>query len=498
MTIAEAILRNVNLDVVQEFKELPSGPAKLEVVGQLIKLCPKVQAPLDKHRWMVGLARLLDELVASGLAPDSPGFGQLVTRCLDARLLPNFHPRSANLAKLARQLSAALRAEAKQHLREAIAEHIPDPRLDGIPRTVWSCKKTSVRVTLPVRLDLGMGGISDIPPYCMERPGKCVGVPVRLGNKDPLEATADVLPERVLQFVSKDHKCEETRRDISEFSHDSPYLSIHRGVLAFFSSQILNHKSIDDLYSILNGGLRLTTRSALPVGSGLGVSSLLPCALLKTLAGLLGIPLTQDMFVAASVYLENVIGVGGGWEDATALHPGVKVLISSPSNPFLPRIERLSVREETLKALRDRLLLVSMEIPKTDQTFFDGIMERYCLKDGRVLSASDRIHALNTELSEALVAGDLTSIGKAMGSQWESWKILTDGKCTNSVIEGLFAEAAPFVYGSRMNGAGGGGCAMFMVREGRKDEASRAIRSALGKRATFYDWEPVCADTPTE
>ena len=144
-----------------------------------------------------------------------------------------------------------------------------------------------------------------------------------------------------------------------------------------------------------------------------------------------------------------------------------------------------------MQKIQKHLVLINTGIPKQGQAFFETMVERYCLRETCTLQAIERNNTLNRELAECLVVGDLSGIGQVMQSQWENWKILSEGKCTNPQIDRLFAEATPCVYGARMNGAGQGGCAMFISREGKKEELIHLIRTVLGDSVTFYKWEPI-------
>jgi galactokinase/mevalonate kinase-like predicted kinase len=75
-----------------------------------------------------------------------------------------------------------------------------------------------------------------------------------------------------------------------------------------------------------------------------------------------------------------------------------------------------------------------------------------------------------------------------MKSQWENWKGMSEGQWTHPAVEELFAASAHLVEGARLNGAGGGGVAMFLIQEGRRDDFIRLLRRLLGARAAVYRW----------
>jgi fucokinase len=438
---------------------------------------------------------LLEEFLATASSTAEAEYLTFLRKCADLVIItkPAGGLSATSPVDSIKSLTTLLRTQAASYLREAIVDICPKPDVKAAAsrNAAWSLRNTAIRVQAPVRLDLGMGGISDIPPYSLERYGNCVNLPVKLNGRFPLEARAKILNHPALQFVSKDLGAKRNFQSALEFEDQPAALRFHKEVVKFLMSHILEIDDTDDLYRLLKGGLHLETHSYLPVGTGLGASSLLLCTLLQTLGGLLQIQITPQMLFGASVYLENVTGIGGGWEDETAVYPGVKLMESYPETPLSPRAKRLNLNDSALHRLRQDLVLVNTGIPKQGQAFFDAMTERYCLRDAQTLQAIERNNDLNRHLADLLVEGDLPGIGQIMASQWENWKILTLGKCTNPTIDRLFEDIAPFAYGGRLNRAGQGGCAMMIAREGKKRDLIQAIRASLGQPVEIYDWEPV-------
>ena len=490
-TVSEAILGHSDLDIVQTFRSLKTQAAKTRCLEDVVRVCGKQTDHIGMHRALVGIARLVEELMnSSHMDKEFPH--RIWQRCADGRLLEKPCPAGPPHAAT-ELLTASLKKAAACHLREAVyqrCKHLQSEfRLSE--HAVRSILNTSAYASCPVRLDLGMGGVSDIPPYTLERCGNCVNVPARLDGSFPLEAWAQVIPVCSFEFISADCGVRAVYHDIGELRGGDSGLVLHRNAVRFFIEEILGSMSDKELYQTLGGGLQVKTRSRLPLGTGLGTSSLLLCAILKALGSLFNVRLPPSWLFAASVYLENVTGIGGGWEDATAIHPGVKLAESSPKRPLSPRMTLLPVSGEQLHRLEEQLVLVHTGIPRQNPRFFEAVMERYCVNDGRTLQAIERNCCLNKKLAEQLVTGDLPALGEFIGSQWENWKALTEEACTNPMIERLFSAAAPHVYGARMNGAGQGGCAMFLVHEAEKGELLRAVTAALGTTVRCYRWQAV-------
>ncbi len=493
-SISDIIVRNDDSDILLAFGSIASHSARCKAVEQLVDLALQKHPPLVQHRCLLALARLLEEQAKT--SPSSQDFEFLSSISRRTSDIVGLTPKNRlprDPLDVVSALSHGLRARAAEYLREAILALAPSLNENLRTHTYadWSLRNVSVRTLVAVRLDLGMAGMSDIPPYSLERYGCCVAVPIRLNGSLPLEAEACVLAEPVIQFASKDLGVSQTFRDLSDLDSHSQPLRFHKEALNFFMKHVLHLRDVIELYSALRGGLRLETFVHLPVGTGLGVSSLLPCVIMKALAQLLEVSLTPEQLFFVSTYLENTVGIGGGWEDTSAIYPGVKLMEAFPEAPFLPRSQPLPLSEAALRSIEEHLVLLQTGIRKHGQAFFDGMIERYCLREPATLRAVERNNTLNHELAELLIANDLAGIGHTMKSQWENWKVLSDGTGTNTDIDRLLAEVEPYVYGARMNGAGQGGCAMLVVREGKRQEIERAVRSVLQGTFKFYEWEPV-------
>jgi len=48
------------------------------------------------------------------------------------------------------------------------------------------------------------GGWSDTPPFCLEKGGDIVNMAINLNNKQPITATAKIIPEPVFRLTSTD------------------------------------------------------------------------------------------------------------------------------------------------------------------------------------------------------------------------------------------------------------------------------------------------------
>jgi galactokinase/mevalonate kinase-like predicted kinase len=488
--IADALEQNLDLDLLSHFRGLPNIDAQSNAVIHVAASVARLGTNVSRHRGLLVLNRMLRELPAESVTTN---LALALTNALGTAwepMVPHFaNEGSTSLTRWLSDLTNNLVEAARRQLRATIVSACPRPVLDVLRNQ--APKNTSHTVVMPVRLDLGMGGISDVPPYCFEKYGNCVNVPIRVDRRWPLKATARVLDEPVVEFVSIDKQAECLVQAWPETSAGEGWFRLHDAVLRFLLGCDESSSMPTRCPMGPGRGLRLESHSHLPAGTGLGVSSLLTCALLQAVAGVFGLVFTPHQLFLAAVYVENITGIGGGWEDATALYSGWKLMESFPEQPLLPRTKSISVSQNTEMALRRQLVLIQTGLPKKGQPFFTDLVEQYTLRNGAVLAAVQRNNESNLELCEDLGRGNFAGIGCQMDLQWENWKLLSGGRCTNAEIDCLLTAVRPFVLGARMNGAGQGGTAMFLVRKGKHADFMRQVNAVLRKVAVRYRWSAV-------
>jgi galactokinase/mevalonate kinase-like predicted kinase len=485
LPIADYLRDENDSDILAAFRELPSRNAKVKAIQEVIELYRCSTKALLQYRCLVTVARLLVELAAETA---DGAIAALYTRCCEVCDITPSESHGCGPPFDMTTLSASFRNKATTQLRILIASELTPPDIS------WSPEITapSIRIDSPVRLDLGMGGISDIPPYCLERRGACLNVPMLLDGRYPISSTVSVIQKSVLHLVSKDLDTESVVEDWSALDHQPPALRFHCAVLSYFRRYMQGFETFQQVSAHLRGGIRIETESRLPPGTGLGVSSLLSYAILQALTSLFGARLTPSQLVSVSVYLECLTGVGGGWEDATAMLPGVKLLETFPGRPFSPIVTPVLLNDGQLTRLRKHLLLINTGIQRKDDALLIELMERYCLRDSTILKSMERIIDLNLRLPEFLADGDLARVGQIMRAQWESWRACSEDRCTNSEINELFLKLDPYLFGARMNGTGQGGCAMLLLREEQdREEVLKIAKSMLGPSAVGYTWHAV-------
>jgi fucokinase len=345
-------------------------------------------------------------------------------------------------------------------------------------------------VRLPARIDFG-GGWTDTPPYSLERGGAVLNAAIALNGELPIVAEAELLDELALILESRD--IESTVRpcfagEVLDYANPSDPFALLKAALVFrgiVPADAHPEVGIGEVLRSFGHGLRLSTATHIPRGSGLGTSSILAGALLQCLSRLLGWEIPQDQLFDEVLCLEQMITTGGGWQDQVGgLVPGIKLITSQPGLPQRLHVEPVPMTADLRRALNERLLLVYTGQRRLAKDLLRSVMGRWMARDSAMVRSMEEIARLALAMRAALLAVDLDAFGGLLFEHWAVLKAMDPG-CTNPFIDDLMATAAPYVCGGKLAGAGGGGYAILIARDGDATEAlarSLALRYTSGAR----------------
>ena len=139
----------------------------------------------------------------------------------------------------------------------------------------------------PVRMDFG-GGWTDTPPYTLREGGRVTNVAIDLNGQAPIQVFCRPLEKPVVRFHSIDlGEGEEIRsfQALEDYTNPLVPFALPRAALCIlgFTQACYPGKTLGDALSALGGGVEVTLLSAIPKGSGLGVSSILGATVLAAL-----------------------------------------------------------------------------------------------------------------------------------------------------------------------------------------------------------------------
>lgn len=354
-------------------------------------------------------------------------------------------------------------------VRSAVEAAIPGgvaPWMEGAPR--WR----RVTVSAPPRVDFG-GGWSDTPPFCFDWGGTVLNVSLSLDGRYPIETTVEVLDEPVVRcFADGAAVVYRTPEEVlAEPSPGDPF-SIPRVALQMLGWQ--------------GTGLEIRTVVDLPMGSGLGTSSILAATVLRALAELFGHTPTEAELSDQVMALEQRMTTGGGWQDqAGGIFPGAKLISSGPGLRQRLRVQPVGWSAERQAAFQRRFVLHYTGIRRIAKGLLTQVVGGYLAREVAVVQVLHSIKTLAVEMAYAMREGDWTYLGELMHRHWVLNQQL-DPHTTNAPINQLLVGVEPYLAGAKLAGAGGGGFLMLLAKD---EEAAGRMKNVLsGGTGRVYEW----------
>ena len=267
-------------------------------------------------------------------------------------------------------------------------------------------------------------------------------------------------------------------------------------------------------------GARIIIRSEVPIGSGLSSSAALEVAVAQALLAISGISLVGPDLARLCQRAENeFVGVNCGIMDQFAC------CLGQAAHALLLDCQSLDYRMVPLP-LDVRLMICDTKVRHRLNSGAYNQRRAECEEGVRLLQRCDprirslrdatiemleraalpdaifrRCHHVITENARvmraagALEAGDLTLFGNLMRGSHQSLRDDYEVSCAELDLLVRLAEVAPGVYGSRMTGAGFGGCTVSLVRSedaaGFARLVSQGYRRATGIELAVWDCHAV-------
>jgi fucokinase len=353
----------------------------------------------------------------------------------------------------------------------AAAERAPSP---------WQFER--VQVSAPPRIDLG-GGWSDTPPFCFDWGGTVLNCALEIDGTYPIETEIRRIDELVIRcFAGGEDTPAEYRsaEELLEPCEPGSVYSIPRAALHLHGIPVAG-EPLKDTLRRLGGGVEICCRVQLPIGSGLGTSSILAATVVRALAGLSGRELDNHALSEAVIQLEQHMTTGGGWQDqAGGIFPGVKLLITGPGLHQRIRVQPVAWSEQRRDEFCAHMVLYNTGLQRVAKDLLRQVVARYLARETAAVQVLHSIKTLAVEMSYATAEGDWKHLGELLDRHWQLNQVL-DPNTANAPINALLDRARPFIYGAKLAGAGGGGFLMLLARD---PEAAAELRAALGQEAS--------------
>jgi fucokinase len=333
------------------------------------------------------------------------------------------------------------------------------------PRCTTPWQYATVTVEGPARIDLG-GGWSDTPPFCIDWGGTVLNIAVLLNGSYPIQTSVRKLREPLVRCVSDGdgltaeyRTCEEILRPPSP---GDPF-SIPRTALRM-TGLFEPATTLAAILKRAGGGIEIRTTVNLPMGSGLGTSSILAATILRALAEMMDAPPDNQGLSEQVLRLEQMMTTGGGWQDqAGGIFPGAKLLLTGPGLEQRLRVQPVSWMPGREAEFESLLLLYYTGVRRVARDLLRQVVGRYLARETACLQVLHSIKTLATEMAYAMQQGEWDHLGALLDRHWELNQIL-DPNTTNALLNALLAAVRPFIRGAKLAGAGGGGFLILLAR----------------------------------
>ncbi len=387
--------------------------------------------------------------------------------------------RFLSQAGLADEAEAA-RAAAFRFVQRAVEEGV---WAEGLLVEERRWHHDEVEVSAPVRVDFG-GGWSDTPPFCIDWGGAVLNAALTLGGEYPIRTLLRRIEEPVIRCVTGEWEGEqcEWRNAEAALAEAKPGSRFAVPAVALQMAGILREgQSLETALREFGGGLEFTTTVNVPMGSGLGTSSVLGATVLRALVEMLGLALSEAELVDQVSALEQRMTTGGGWQDqAGGVFPGVKLVTSRPGPRQQLRVAPVGWSSRHRQEFLDRFLLHYTGLVRVAKDLLTQVVGGYLAREVEKVQVLHSIKTLAVEMSHAMSEGDWDALGSLMDSHWEMNKVL-DPNTTNAPINACLESVRGYLAGAKLAGAGGGGFLMLLAKS---PEAAEDLRRHLSSEGT--------------
>jgi fucokinase len=350
------------------------------------------------------------------------------------------------------------------------------PKSDAAGEMQWT--RDRVEVSGPPRIDLG-GGWSDTPPFCLDWGGTVLNIAVDLNGEYPIRTAVSRLTEPLIRCISEEtgESAEwRTADELMEPPRPGSALTIPRTALQM-SGLLKPGESLERALARCGGGLEIRTGVRLPLGSGLGTSSILAATVMQALGEIRGREISATQLSDEVMRLEQIMTTGGGWQDqAGGIFPAAKLLSTGPGLRQKIRVQPVAWSAQRQAEFAERLVLCYTGIRRMAKNLLKQVVTSYLAREVATVQVLHSIKTLAMEMAYAMGEGEWEYLGQLLDRHWELNKVL-DPNTTNAPINRLLDEVRPYVHGVKLAGAGGGG---FMILLARDADAAARLKKILG------------------
>jgi D-glycero-alpha-D-manno-heptose-7-phosphate kinase len=236
--------------------------------------------------------------------------------------------------------------------------------------------------------------------------------------------------------------------------------------------------------------LEIASVADVPAGTGMGSSGAFTVALIKGLAHARRTSITHGALAEAACEIEiEVLGEPCGKQDQyVAAHGGICAYTFAPDGCVT--VEPLELAPETLRALREQLLLFYTGEARDASQILGDQDQRSKQGDAEMIENLHRTKEIGRQSRDLLLAGDLFAYAELMHEHWLNKRKRSPGMASDRIDDLYTLARRSGVVGGKLVGAGGGG---FLLVYARNPADTRQAMAAAGATELPFDFEFVGA-----
>ncbi len=330
--------------------------------------------------------------------------------------------------------------------------------------------KKEASVELPIRVNFG-GGWSDTPPYCLENGGTVLNAAFSLQNKLPIRVVVKKIKELEIVLESIDYGAKITINNINDILNCSnpydPFVLFKASLITSGIVPYINDIDLEAYLKSIGGGLHLISDvTEVPRGSGLGTSSILIGACLKSLHELMGEDISDDIICKEVLMAEQLMSTGGGWQDQVGgIISGIKLVTTKPGTNQTFNVKKLDICQNIKSELDERIVLIYTGQRRLARNLLREIVLKYISFNKDIMEIINRIQKTAILMAFELEKGNIDEFARLMNEQWDL-SILLDKGSSNICIEQIINLCSDLIDGKIIVGAGGGGFIVVLLKKG--------------------------------
>jgi len=191
------------------------------------------------------------------------------------------------------------------------------------------------------------------------------------------------------------------------------------------------------------------------------------------------------------IKLSILIVHGRKWQDQIGGIVGeTKIIFTEPGLIPDAKIHYLPTDLLDPKRNAGKTLLYYTGITRLAKNILQQVVSGYLNRDRGTMTTLKQIHDLPKAAANAISRKYLSTFGHVVSTAWQLNKQL-DPNSTNNDVDSLLSKIQPYVFGSKLLGAGGGGFLLMVCKSLKDAERLRTMLESEppNDRARFFDYD---------